>query len=64
MSNVKVTQLLIALQTCYRLLRKVTPKVSTGQAYEAYRDICVEQNARALTQRRFCDMIGSSTSTV
>jgi Cdc6-like AAA superfamily ATPase len=37
---------------------KRATKVSTGQTYEVYRDICVEQKARALTQRRFCDMIG------
>ena len=33
-------------------------KVSTSQSYETYRGLCQEQKTRALTQRRFCDMVG------
>jgi archaeal cell division control protein 6 len=56
--NALASQQHLALQACYRLLTKGATKVSTGQTYEVYRDICVEQKARALTQRRFCDMVG------
>jgi cell division control protein 6 len=55
--NVLATQQKIALQACYSLFRKGTPKVTTGQAYEIYQTICANQNYRSLTQRRFCDMI-------
>ena len=51
------TQQRLALQACYRLFRKGAKKVSTGQAYEVYKNICHEQGCRALTQRRFCDII-------
>ena len=48
----------LTLQACYRLLAKGASKVSTSQSYETYRGLCQEQKARALTQRRFCDMVG------
>ena len=55
--NAMATQQRFALQACYNILGKGASKVSTGQAYEAYRSICQNQGSRALTQRRFCDMI-------
>ena len=48
----------IALQGCYAVLSKNGKKVSTGQAYEAYVNICSRDQIRALTQRRFSDIIG------
>ena len=48
----------LALQACHRLPSKGASKVSTSQSYETYRILCQEQKTRALTQRRFCDMIG------
>jgi cell division control protein 6 len=56
--NALATQQRLALQACYRLLSKGTSKVSTSQSYEAYQSLCLEQKTRALTQRRFCDMVG------
>ena len=52
------TQKRLALQACCRLLSKGASKVSTSQSYETYRGLCQEQKTRALTQRRFCDMVG------
>ena len=48
----------IALQGCYAVLSKNGKMVSTGQAYEAYVNICSRDQIRALTQRRFSDIIG------
>jgi cell division control protein 6 len=48
----------IALQGCYAVLSKSGRKVSTGQAYEAYANICSRDQVRPLTQRRFSDIIG------
>jgi len=56
--NALATQQRLALQACYRLLSKGASKVSTSQSYETYRGLCQEQKTRALTQRRFCDMVG------
>ena len=56
--NALATQQRLALQACYRLLTKGASKVSTSQSYETYRTLCQEQRTRALTQRRFCDMVG------
>jgi cell division control protein 6 len=56
--NALATQQRLALQACYRLLAKGASKVSTSQSYETYRGLCQEQKTRALTQRRFCDMVG------
>lgn len=47
----------LALGACYSILNKGKRKVSTGEAYEMYDGICMKQGLRALTQRRFCDMI-------
>jgi cell division control protein 6 len=51
------TQQYIGLQACYTVLSKDNKKVSTGQAYEVYRNICCSQHLRPLTQRRFSDII-------
>ena len=48
----------VALQGCYAVLSKIKKKVSTGQAYEAYTNICNRDQVRPLTQRRFSDIIG------
>jgi len=52
------TQQRLALQACYSVLSKGEKRVSTGQAYEAYRSICDKEQMRPLTQRRFSDIIG------
>jgi cell division control protein 6 len=55
--NALATQQRIALQACYRLLNGKRARITTGQAYEIYRAICDRHGTRALTQRRFSDMI-------
>jgi cell division control protein 6 len=40
------------------VLSKNGKKVSTGQAYGAYASLCSRDQIRALTQRRFSDIIG------
>ena len=55
--NALATQQRLALQSCYLLFKDKVKKVSTGQAYEVYQNICHKQKYRPLTQRRFCDMI-------
>ena len=55
--NALAIQQRIALQSCYSILRKGAAKVSTGQAYEVYKKVCNRESCRALTQRRFCDII-------
>ena len=55
--NALATQQRFALQACYSIFKKGTTKVSTGQAYEVYKSICSAERCRALTQRRFCDII-------
>jgi len=52
------TQQKLALRGCYSALSKENKRVSTGQAYEAYRAICDKEQVRPLTQRRFSDIIG------
>jgi cell division control protein 6 len=47
----------LALLSCYAILSKGTKKVSTGQVYEVYRNLCQRDRSQALTQRRFSDMI-------
>jgi len=47
----------LALQACYSALSKGNRKVSTGQAYDGYRNICNAEKIGPLTQRRFSDMI-------
>jgi len=56
--NALATQQRLALQACYRLLAKGASKVSTSQSFESYQNLCQEQKTRALTQRRFSDMVG------
>jgi len=51
------TQQRIALQACYHLLRTGQSKINSGRTYEAYTQLCEKQRFRALSQRRFCDMI-------
>lgn len=55
--QVLAVQQRLALQACYCLLQKGLPKITTGQAYETYKQLCELQICRPLTQRRFCDMI-------
>ncbi|MBW1782930.1 MAG: AAA family ATPase [Deltaproteobacteria bacterium] len=55
--NALATQQRFALRACYGLLKKGTKKVSTAQAYELYKQICVGEGSRYLSQRRFCDII-------
>jgi len=52
------TQQRFSLQACYFVLSKLNRRISTGQAYEAYSDICNADQVRPLTQRRFSDIIG------
>ncbi len=55
--NSLATQQFLALQSCYALMNNGQRKVTTGQTYEVYQNICQKQSQRPLTQRRFCDMI-------
>jgi cell division control protein 6 len=55
--NSLATQQRLALQACYSIFKKGIVKVSSGQAYEVYKDLCEQQKYKQLTQRRFCDMI-------
>ena len=57
LTNVLVKLQRFALRPCCNILAEGATKVYTGQAYGAYRNICENQGSRALTQRRFCDMI-------
>ena len=47
----------VTLEACYASLSNSSKKLSTGQVYELYRTMCDHQHIRALTQRRFSDMI-------
>jgi archaeal cell division control protein 6 len=51
------TQQRIALQGCYSLFRNGKKKISTGQAYEVYKNYCCRTGFRPIAQRRFCDII-------
>jgi cell division control protein 6 len=55
--NALATQQRLALQACCGLFKTGNSKVSTGQAYEVYKQHCHKQKYRPLTQRRFCDMV-------
>ena len=47
-----------ALQACYAGLQKSGKRtLTTGQAYQFYQEICQQTECRALTQRRFSDMV-------
>jgi cell division control protein 6 len=47
----------VALQACYAGFRGERGSVSTGHAYRAYTGLCSREGCRALTQRRFSDMV-------
>jgi len=48
----------LALQSCYcNLIKQGINKLTTGQAYKSYHKLCEQRQNRALSQRRFCDMI-------
>ncbi len=47
----------LSLIACYSSLAKGAKKLSTGQVYDTYRALCDQEEIRALTQRRFSDMI-------
>ncbi len=47
----------LSLIACYSSLTKGAKKLSTGQVYDTYRALCDQEDIRALTQRRFSDMI-------
>jgi len=55
--NALAIQQRLALEACYSIFSNGTAKVSTGQTYEVYKNLCHKQGYRSLTQRRFCDMI-------
>jgi archaeal cell division control protein 6 len=56
--KVLAVQQRVALQGCYAVLSKNQKKASTGQAYDAYANICNHEQIRPLTQRRFSDIVG------
>jgi len=47
----------LALAACYRGLKSQKGKLTTGHAYRIYSDACLQKGNRALTQRRFSDMV-------
>ena len=47
----------LALRACYLGLGRHTGRISTGNAYDAYLDLCRRDRARPLSQRRFSDMV-------
>jgi len=47
----------MALLACYVGLQGRVRRISTGQAYLAYSQLCERQGSRPLTQRRFSDMV-------
>ena len=49
----------LALLSCYGLLEKTVKRVTTGEAYDRYANMCELERVRPLTQRRFSDIIGS-----
>ena len=51
------SQQYLALLSCYSVLKDKQRKISTGEAYEVYLALCARESSRALTQRRFSDMI-------
>ena len=52
------TQQQLTLLACYTCFLQGENKINTGQAYDVYRQISERRDVRALTQRRFSDMIG------
>lgn len=51
------TQQKLALMGCYLGMNRVKGKLSTGNAYKYYADVCQKGENRVLTQRRFSDMV-------
>lgn len=51
------SQQYLAFLACYLALNGGCRKTSTGEAYDLYREICLKESTRSLTQRRFSDMI-------
>ena len=51
------SQQYLALLSCYSVIRDQRRKISTGEAYEVYQALCAKEASRALSQRRFSDMI-------
>jgi cell division control protein 6 len=47
----------LALKACYTGLRRDSRRLSTGSAFEWYRQLCDGEGLRPLTQRRFSDMV-------
>jgi len=47
----------LALKACYLLLSRENRKISTGQAYQGYTEICTHERFRPLSQRRFSDLV-------
>jgi cell division control protein 6 len=47
----------LALRACYLILSRGARKATTGQSYEVYRRVCIDENIDCLTQRRFSDII-------
>jgi cell division control protein 6 len=47
----------LALEASYLGLRSQKGRLTTGHAYRFYCDLCVREDNRALTQRRFSDMV-------
>ena len=47
----------LALLSCCIGLKKVRGRLSTGDAYQVYIELCHRQGTRSLTQRRFSDMV-------
>lgn len=47
----------LALVACYAGLSQGNTRLSTGNAYECYLEICRRRGDRPLTQRRFADMV-------
>jgi len=51
------SQQYLALLSCYSALKGKRRKISTGEAYKIYLAFCAQEGSRALSQRRFSDMI-------
>ena len=47
----------LALVACYMGLKSQQKTLTTGHAYKFYMDVCARDGVRALTQRRFSDMV-------
>ena len=47
----------LALKACCIGLRRVRGRLSTGDAYQAYIELCHREGTRRLSQRRFSDMV-------